>query len=101
MPSCTAEIDRTPGVPVGPIVTVFPAVPVAFVAADVLVPAGVVARPGFLVALREVALHVERIDHLAGKLQVHVECLLAPEVDANIPHIAVVAIHCQRDNARV
>lgn len=39
--------------------------------------AGAVARPGFLVALREVALHVERIDDLAGKLQVHVECLLA------------------------
>jgi predicted hotdog family 3-hydroxylacyl-ACP dehydratase len=39
--------------------------------------AGAVARPGFLVALREVALRVERIDDLAGKLQVHVECLLA------------------------
>jgi predicted hotdog family 3-hydroxylacyl-ACP dehydratase len=38
---------------------------------------GAVARPGLLVALREVALHVERIDDLAGKLQVHVECLLA------------------------
>ncbi|TAN00695.1 MAG: phosphotransferase [Rhodanobacteraceae bacterium] len=39
--------------------------------------AGAVARPGFLVALRDVALHVERIDNLPGKLQVHVECLLA------------------------
>jgi predicted hotdog family 3-hydroxylacyl-ACP dehydratase len=39
--------------------------------------AGAAARPGLLVALREVALRVERIDGLAGKLQVHVECLLA------------------------
>jgi predicted hotdog family 3-hydroxylacyl-ACP dehydratase len=39
--------------------------------------AGTAARPGLLVALREVALRVERIDGLAGKLQVHVECLLA------------------------
>lgn len=39
--------------------------------------AGAAARPGLLVALREVALRVERIDDLAGKLQVHVECLLA------------------------
>ncbi len=37
---------------------------------------GGVARPGFLVALREVALIVERIDDLPGKLQVHVECLI-------------------------
>ncbi|MGH8190054.1 MAG: phosphotransferase [Rhodanobacteraceae bacterium] len=35
------------------------------------------ARPGLLVALREVALSVERIDDLPGRLQVHVECLLA------------------------
>ena len=35
------------------------------------------ARPGFLVALREVVLRVERIDDLPGRLQVHVECLLA------------------------
>ncbi|MGH8152578.1 MAG: phosphotransferase [Rhodanobacteraceae bacterium] len=34
-------------------------------------------QPGYLAALREVALHVERIDDLPGKLQVHVECLLA------------------------
>jgi predicted hotdog family 3-hydroxylacyl-ACP dehydratase len=39
--------------------------------------AGAAARPGLLVALREVALRVECIDSLAGKLQVHVECLLA------------------------
>ena len=39
--------------------------------------AGGGARPGFLVALRDVTLHVERIDELPGKLQVHVECLLA------------------------
>ncbi|HJP99702.1 MAG TPA: phosphotransferase [Rhodanobacteraceae bacterium] len=35
------------------------------------------ARPGFLVALREVDLQVERIDDLEGRLQVHVECLIA------------------------
>lgn len=39
--------------------------------------AGAAARPGFLVALRNVALHVERIDDLPGRLQVHVECLIA------------------------
>jgi len=39
--------------------------------------AGGVAKPGYLVALREVTLHVERIDDLPGTLQVHVECLLA------------------------
>ena len=39
--------------------------------------AGGAARPGFLVALREVELKVERIDDLPGKLQVHVECLIA------------------------
>lgn len=39
--------------------------------------AGGPARPGFLVALRDVALHVERIDDLPGRLQVHVECLIA------------------------
>jgi predicted hotdog family 3-hydroxylacyl-ACP dehydratase len=39
--------------------------------------AGRQARPGYLVALREVALRVERIDDLPGTLQVHVECLLA------------------------
>ncbi|MGH8183492.1 MAG: phosphotransferase [Rhodanobacteraceae bacterium] len=39
--------------------------------------AGGTARPGFLVALREVTLHVERVDDLPGRLQVHVECLLA------------------------
>jgi predicted hotdog family 3-hydroxylacyl-ACP dehydratase len=39
--------------------------------------AGGSARPGFLVALREVNLRVERIDDLEGKLQVHVECLIA------------------------
>jgi predicted hotdog family 3-hydroxylacyl-ACP dehydratase len=38
---------------------------------------GGVARPGFLVALREVSLQVERIDDLEGRLQVHVECLIA------------------------
>ncbi len=35
------------------------------------------ARPGLLVALRDVGLHVERIDDLEGRLQVHVECLIA------------------------
>lgn len=35
------------------------------------------ARAGFLVALREVTLEVERIDDLPGRLQVSVECLLA------------------------
>lgn len=39
--------------------------------------AGEPARPGWLVALREVELHVARIDDLHGRLQVHVECLLA------------------------
>jgi predicted hotdog family 3-hydroxylacyl-ACP dehydratase len=39
--------------------------------------AGGVARPGFLVALRDVILHVERVDDLPGRLQVHVECLIA------------------------
>lgn len=39
--------------------------------------AGGAARPGLLVALRDVALHVERIDDLPGRLQVHVESLLA------------------------
>lgn len=39
--------------------------------------AGHKARPGFLVALREVALQVARIDDLPGRLQVHVECLIA------------------------
>jgi predicted hotdog family 3-hydroxylacyl-ACP dehydratase len=35
------------------------------------------ARPGFLVALRDVSLHVERVDDLEGRLQIHVECLIA------------------------
>lgn len=39
--------------------------------------AGGKARPGLLVALRDVDLHVERIDGLEGRLQVHVECLIA------------------------
>lgn len=39
--------------------------------------AGGTARPGFLVALREVGLQVERIDDLEGRLQVYVECLIA------------------------
>jgi predicted hotdog family 3-hydroxylacyl-ACP dehydratase len=39
--------------------------------------AGGKARPGFLVALRDVSLHVERIDDLEGRLQIHVECLIA------------------------
>lgn len=39
--------------------------------------AGGMARPGFLVALRDVGLRVERIDDLQGRLQIHVECLLA------------------------
>jgi predicted hotdog family 3-hydroxylacyl-ACP dehydratase len=39
--------------------------------------AGGAARPGFLVALRDIALEVERIDDLPGRLQVHVECLIA------------------------
>lgn len=39
--------------------------------------ANATARPGFLVALRDVALRVERVDDLPGKLQVHVERLLA------------------------
>lgn len=38
---------------------------------------GTVARPGWLVALREVRLRVERIDDPPGRLQVHVERLLA------------------------
>lgn len=37
------------------------------------------ARPGMLVALRGVELHVARIDDLPGRLHVHVECLLALE----------------------
>jgi predicted hotdog family 3-hydroxylacyl-ACP dehydratase len=39
--------------------------------------AGGSARPGFLVALREVELKVERIDDLEGQLEVHVERLIA------------------------
>ncbi|HET7223844.1 MAG TPA: phosphotransferase [Rhodanobacteraceae bacterium] len=39
--------------------------------------AGGAARPGFLVALRDVSLHAERIDDLPGRLQVYVECLIA------------------------
>ena len=39
--------------------------------------AGGRARPGLLVALRDVDLHVARIDDLPDTLQVHVECLLA------------------------
>ena len=39
--------------------------------------AGGKARPGFLVALRDVSLHVERVDDLEGRLQIHVECLIA------------------------
>lgn len=39
--------------------------------------AGGAARPGYLVALRDVRLQVARIDELTGRLQVHVECLLA------------------------
>jgi predicted hotdog family 3-hydroxylacyl-ACP dehydratase len=39
--------------------------------------AGGDARPGFLVALRDVVLQIDRIDQLRGRLQVHVECLLA------------------------
>jgi predicted hotdog family 3-hydroxylacyl-ACP dehydratase len=39
--------------------------------------AGGTARPGFLVALREVELKAERIDDLPGTLQIHVECLIA------------------------
>lgn len=39
--------------------------------------AGGAARPGLLVALRDVGLNVERIDDLPGRLQVYVECLLA------------------------
>ncbi|MGH8124769.1 MAG: phosphotransferase [Rhodanobacteraceae bacterium] len=39
--------------------------------------AGGSAGPGLLVALRDVALRVGRIDDLPGSLQVHVECLLA------------------------
>ena len=38
--------------------------------------AGRVAAPGYLVALRAVTLHVDRIDELAGALEVHVEKLL-------------------------
>lgn len=38
--------------------------------------AGGTARPGFLVALREVELKAERIDDLPGTLQVHVERLI-------------------------
>ncbi len=34
------------------------------------------ARRGWLAALREVTLGIERIDDLPGKLQIHVECLL-------------------------
>lgn len=39
--------------------------------------AGTSTRPGWLVALRDVRLHVARVDDLPGPLQVHVECLLA------------------------
>lgn len=39
--------------------------------------AGGGARPGYLVALRQVQLEVDRIDDLPGALQVHVESLLA------------------------
>lgn len=39
--------------------------------------AGGTARHGMLVALRDVDLHVARIDDLPDRLQVHVECLIA------------------------
>jgi predicted hotdog family 3-hydroxylacyl-ACP dehydratase len=39
--------------------------------------AGETARPGFLVALRDVQLQVARVDGLEGSLQIHVECLIA------------------------
>lgn len=38
--------------------------------------AGEIARPGYLVSLREVELHVERVDDLDGALDVHAERLL-------------------------
>jgi predicted hotdog family 3-hydroxylacyl-ACP dehydratase len=41
--------------------------------------AGLVAAPGFLVSLRAVKLHIERIDDLADALDVHAEQLLAAD----------------------
>ena len=41
--------------------------------------AGGAAAPGYLVALRAVELHVERIDDLAGPLDVHAEKLLGDD----------------------
>ncbi|WP_291184886.1 phosphotransferase [Dokdonella sp.] len=41
--------------------------------------AGGAAKPGYLVSLREVELHVARIDDLAGTLDVHAERLLGGE----------------------
>lgn len=38
--------------------------------------AGGVARPGYLVSVRDVQLQVERVDDLAGTLDVHAQCLL-------------------------
>ncbi len=38
--------------------------------------AGGIARPGYLVSLRDVELCVARIDDLAGPLDVHAQCLL-------------------------
>jgi predicted hotdog family 3-hydroxylacyl-ACP dehydratase len=43
--------------------------------------AGGVARPGYLVSLRDVELAVTRIDDLPGPLDVHAECL--HETDAS------------------
>ncbi|UPG96789.1 phosphotransferase [Luteibacter aegosomatissinici] len=39
-------------------------------------------RPGMLVSLRGVKLAVERIDHLAGRLDVFAECLMADDSGA-------------------
>lgn len=41
--------------------------------------AGGVAAPGYLVSLRAVELHVERVDDLAGSIDVHAERLLGGE----------------------
>ncbi|KRE94419.1 phosphotransferase [Frateuria sp. Soil773] len=37
------------------------------------------ARPGMLVSLRDVSLHVEYVDRLDGRLDVHAECLHADD----------------------
>lgn len=58
---------------------------------------GARARPGLLVALRDVELFVARIDDLAGDLDVHARCLAA---DARAWQYAFRVMHGTRELAR-